>query len=252
MNKNLNIIIFSLLILSFWLILSIGIGLIPIFNLSIFSTETSIKINTCLLNIAYSYLAGFIMYIFTVTIPYNIRKKTNLIVINHYIHNYCYSSSTDFITSCLKMKSIKYNELDLEKIQKLKDQFLKNENGEYSWNLVFVNDKMELKDRLIKMSNETKDFINNIIPYSDFLSNEQLPIFNRLRTDGSIISIDCFLNFIYSDKLLYHYLSKHDELVGKLNLTIGDYNKIKPIKKSILNRFKTLLNISSNYIDIEN
>ena len=117
MNKKLNIIIFSLLILTIWVIFSIGIGFIPLINFSLFPIDTNIKINTCLLNLAYSYLAGFIMYIFTVIIPYNNRKKINLGIINQYIQRYCYSSSGTFIVCCCKFKLIDISEAPAQPAQ---------------------------------------------------------------------------------------------------------------------------------------
>lgn len=236
MNKNLNRIIFGILLLSIWIILSIGVGLIPLINSTLFSIETYTKINTVLINVAYSFLAGYIMYALTVIIPYNNKKKLNLLVINHYIQNYYISFKGVYNVYLSKIDKPFLNDVDLKEIEALRDSIIKTngKNGEFIYKTYFLNNSILLKEHLIHLADETKAFINFIIPYSDFLSEKQLFLFNNIRTDEILSYIDFYVSFnknpLSEDEALHKLLTKHNNLVEKLNLTLGDYNKIKPSK----------------------
>lgn len=84
MNKY---IVFGLLI-STYILFSVGIELLPLITIENFSAETCIKLNSIYLNIAYSYFAGFIIYIFTFVIPYYNRKKSNIEYLNQLIEDF--------------------------------------------------------------------------------------------------------------------------------------------------------------------
>lgn len=255
MNKTLNIIIFGLLALSIWAILSIGIGLIPLFNSHNFSNEMTLKINSVFINIAYSYSAGFIMYVLTVIIPNHYRKKPNVHFINRQIQDYYLTANGRFISYCNFTKTIEINDTDKKIIGEYKinyfnfyyknrgDKIDKKEKENYDkvlenlYNWQFENPETKKLEYLKLTYEEVKRFIDSILPYFDFLSTEQMNIFNEIRKNGLIGYLDFYFMFINTikkneEQSLYDIFSKHDKLVESLYKTIGDYNKIKPAKKT--------------------
>ena len=196
LKNHIILIMLSLgVILALWATLSIEIPFIPKIP-SLFSEEVNIGLNKIFLALAYSYLAGVIIYLLTSEIPYYRTKKQLFPVIEDRIND---------IGSHLSKMNLEFrdpdNNPDITEIDKVMEMFTVER-----WK-----EKCHIPDNLV-CNNVTEAFIRDyrklqgmvgqlIQDYKEYLSTNQLILLEKLRKD----SIDYFLS-IYEgsgNKLTY-------------------------------------------------
>ena len=173
--------IYFALIISIWIISSVGLKIIPLLYFDYFSSHSMDTLNNVLLNLSYSYFTGFTVYFFTVSLPLYNRKRIMLPLVNNYIDNFVNFSILDFLMF--------YNNSDLidDDIKKhpfVKDLFnVNNMSRKMIDTLSRNNDYKNRKKILIKLLNKSILFFGKIQAYESFLSTKQLTILNDIRQD---------------------------------------------------------------------
>lgn len=212
-----NIFIFFLVVLSFWAILSIEINIIPFIQTS-FSKEYCEKLNKALLNLSYSYFAGFIMYLLTVTIPNYLKRRKVKPMLEYFIyeyndklHNLYFHAFFDFNSSMMNVKD---------------DLFLKKLMMRKKWERAHKN-KMEepigIRIEKLKTFYEIKEALTNmLIPYSNVLTDKQLKLMLKIQA----MKIDSYTSILVEPisegnfSNLYRPALITMQLVNELKLTI--------------------------------
>lgn len=111
-----EIVLFVLLLISFWAVFTIQLRLIPMYNTS-WTPEVCNGINNLYLNLSYSYIAGMIIYLLTCYLPHYqmkrklrevIRKKVEMIVriIDDVVLEFSRDINTKECTEEQKLKTI--------------------------------------------------------------------------------------------------------------------------------------------------
>jgi hypothetical protein len=84
-----NMLIVLFFILSIWIICSVEVELFDKIGTDLFSQKTCSSINKTILNLAYSYSAGIIIFLFTAVIPEQNRRRMYKPLVNNIIQEYC-------------------------------------------------------------------------------------------------------------------------------------------------------------------
>ena len=189
-KRNLiDTLILILLALSIWAILSIGIKIIPLIPTSL-NVDLQNDLNSIYLNLSYSYIAGLVIYWFTVILPKRGRKKVYIPLINNLISNYYSSSLLVFYLFYYKNESI----VDLNK-HEIAIRFFKNELKSDIKIIKKIIEK-ENKDTFLKRSKEEfREFNKSIIPNEEYLTERQLSIINKIRQGQFIRRMDVYRDF---------------------------------------------------------
>ena len=104
-----NLILVILTVISFYVILYVGLG----FGWPVGTSENYERINKVLENLSYSYLAGCIFYVLTVSVPYRLRRhkldkvlhsKISIIVGKLQDSKQCVRSLSEFQNNILKFR----------------------------------------------------------------------------------------------------------------------------------------------------
>lgn len=224
MNKYINLTIYGLLLLSMWALLSIGFGIIPLIDNSIFSQNFCIKFNNVALNLAYSFFAGFIMFTLTVTIPQYKRRKTILPLIKRYVNKYYRSIEMNFFMFCVENKSITSLDKSDEKFMTDYRVLMNKQFGDKIFQDII--ERKTDKDRyesLVSFQEEDANFINKIIPYEDYLTTEQTQLLNDVKLDQISYAANSFESLKDVDKkindLVFNVFKQHLRLARKLKET---------------------------------
>lgn len=173
-----NILFWTTFALSFWIIFALGLNILPLINCS-FNESFILNINSVLLNLSYSYIAGCIFYFLSVVLPrYKEQKQINPAIkikiknIERYVFDILiefaretnYSINISDIDSCSKALNSKRWTDNVPYLKKLY-----NINEDYLW---LINNKR------IAISNEINEII---IGYKSYLTSEQLVTLEKIR-----------------------------------------------------------------------
>jgi hypothetical protein len=212
MNKLINSLILIFFVLALWGILSIEVKIIPLIHLSL-NEEVTNSLNSVYINLSYSYVAGVLIYLLTVVIPYKNRKRVVLPLIKNLIIKYYKGSLFSFTTFYLnERKEYLENNNDLKEYSKelrLNEKLLK----------ALYSDEAGRKNTLKLVSKEFYEFNVNITSNEDYLSIDQLNILNKLRQDTFIELVDQYIDTMGVDdvnKLFYETFKKYIQLVVEL------------------------------------
>ncbi len=219
--RILNLTIYLLLFISIWIILSVGLNLIPVFEIDI-SYEKAERINRVIINVSYSYLAGYIMYLLTVSLPSFRRKKTMIPLINNYINTYCSQSLFSFF---MFYNNSELLDIDIKEHQNVKEIVSEYKQSEKMLDTISKSHTFQSrKEILTRFNDESNLFFNRILPYEEFLVEKQLEIINNIRQDNFLTFFD------YYDKVteeledlrksFYDRFESHTELIFHLSKTL--------------------------------
>ena len=219
--RKIQFFVYILLAFSLWCILSIGIGILPLINTSIICDETIEKLNIVFLNLSYSYLAGYIMYFLTVTVPFYRRRKIFELLINNFIYKYYSSALFTFYLYYYNKKNI----VDIKENQYVKEFYDRDKElqGKSMDTLGMDSDNEIRSRRLSNLHSEYINFISNMIPYKDYLNAEQLSILNKLQLNNFTIMIESYENIAGIsdvDSLFYEKFNEYISLIVSLNKSI--------------------------------
>lgn len=214
--RYINIILCIILVLSLWPVLSVGLHWLPLINCKFITEDCCIRINTVTLNLAYSYLAGYIIYFLTVRIPFFIKRKNIWPEIMHSTEYFLNQLKLEFYIFCINNQNITTASEDQMILQSIQDNQMRG----------FVTNDLDSTDRL-KALKRAKDFHNNfikeILPYEDFLNAEQLIIFGQIKKLTFNQHIELYKHFSkipLCEKANYEKLSILISTVEKFNLSI--------------------------------
>lgn len=171
------VILVSLTILAIWAIIIVGLDLS---HLKIGHFENSDKINSILINLSYSFIAGLIFYILVTQMPYMIEKKRNDPVIASLVNNISKQVNISIETYENKgisnvIESISEDELSTLITSKsifdpsfIGQQIMANNN---TTNLFIIKQTVEI----------IREEIKAILEFKKYLSSEQQIILNKIR-----------------------------------------------------------------------
>lgn len=190
------------LILSAWAIFSIELPLIPAVGCN-FSLQTIKGINNIFLALAYSYVAGVIVYWFTVKFPY-IRNKYRLMPV---IKNRIESIGNQLSNMNLEFRDVEHNPdvTDVEGVMSIislnrwKDQCrMPIHSAKMNVTEAFINDYFQLCDSISALIND----------YSDLLEPEQISILEDMRSNNisTFNSVAKNSSYVFSDSFYEGFL----------------------------------------------
>jgi len=225
MDKYINWVIYGLLILSFWALLSIGIGLIPLISISNISQESWSKLNVVCLNLAYSYLAGFVIFTLTVTIPQYKRKMLNMPLIKKMINDFYSGLLMDYFMFCVENKSLTLNETN-ERFLNNYRRSMDKQFGEST--LRHYIEKRTNNDRYKSIDSFRQQkiiFIDRMIPFENHLSANLVFILNQLRQREISFVVDGYETLKENgrdeiDNVILSVLDEHIKLAKQLKETL--------------------------------
>lgn len=220
--RDLDTWIYLLAILSIWLILHVKLEIVPLVPMSNMTNSFAIGLNEIASNLSYSYLAGLIMYVLTVTIPEYRRRRIYKTLVDHLINSYY----ERVLYSFFAFYSTKTNVIDIDMDESI--VYYKTKQNAVSWNLltkiVQAPDPELDKWRLTTLLDASNDFVGVITFYEKILSNDQLVILNQIRKNGfwnRISDYDTMARGIADMELVfYENYSKYVKLVSNLKKTI--------------------------------
>lgn len=216
-NMKLYVNIFIIVITILALIIIIVIGL-DVQSLKLASSVNAQNINSILINLSYSYIAGAFFYLLVTTIPFYFRKNKINIVIKDRIN--VISRSTQTIIFAYDPSSIEFTVEQIENVNL--DRI--NEAGllELFNNLTIFNVSNVAKQVLpeaqttilytVKQSLKAIDkAIEETLNYLDYLSEEQIIFLNNIKKSA-------FKNMISSstDDHLNRYMFKQPQVINSL------------------------------------
>ena len=163
-----------------YIIAYVGLG----YGWSIGQHCNNVRVNTVLLNLSYSYMAGLIFFLFTTTIPYYIKKhkyqpfiKEKLSIIHGRL---CESAKAAYSVDD-KVVDIKYDR------ESLKAQFGGHPINDPSYVLIYT-----LYQYLRHQRNDILDCINGLLVYADFLKPDDLRIIEEVKESKYFSQINVF------------------------------------------------------------
>jgi hypothetical protein len=178
--------IYGLLILSIWGIFSIGIGIIPLINIPKIPADFCLKLNDVYLNLSYSYIIGFVIYTLTVLLPEYKRKEKYLPLIENIVNDTYSKFLHNYYMFAVGNDDLKLNsdeEISMKNIRQTLDEKYTHST------LEFITKKIDYKNRgaMIKGFQDYYEiFIKEMIPIENFLSAEQVQIFNQIRQSKTL------------------------------------------------------------------
>lgn len=221
-EKILEIIFYATLFMSVWIILSIDLGIIPLIQAEI-NTETCIKINKILSNLAYSYIAASVFYLITVVLPYRIRLYEIKPVIGRNINK---------IRSCIRNILLEYSRETTFNGSDFSEENVRKILASKNWtdNMLFLNSLYGISITYIKYIDEEfkvmdKTINETISNYKDYLTEKQIVLLEEIRHMQIRSSVSTFSS------------------LTKVNLEHPDG------KKYLIDEFVKMIN---KYIEIEN
>lgn len=163
-----SVMLFTGLLLSVWAVFSIDIPLIPKILCS-FSDKTIEGLNRAFLALAYSYIAGAIIYGMTVKYPYYLNKRRLIPVIN---------AKVERLGSMLEWMNIEFRDadnnpsiLDIDGVMAL----FKTQRWRERCHWPEHSGCKDVTDGFVKDYGELKSMVDGLInDYKDYLSSEQM------------------------------------------------------------------------------
>lgn len=167
--------LFTGLLLSFWAVLSIDIPLIPKIPCS-FSDKTIEGLNRAFLALAYSYIAGAIIYGMTVKYPYYLNKRRLIPVIN---------AKVERLGSMLGWMNIEFRDADnnpsISDIDGVMALF-NSKRWKERCHMPEHSGCKDVTDGFVKDYGELKSMVDGLInDYKDYLSSEQMIYLEAIR-----------------------------------------------------------------------
>ncbi len=220
-NSLINICLYTFLALSLWVILSVGINWLPMFNVS-FCEKTTKDLNSVLLNLSYSYFAGFIIYLFTVIIPEINQRSKYIPLINSQIDEYSSGALFAFLLFYYNQADI----VDIRQNEYIKEYYEKELKTKHKLinGIASKTDENSLPELLRNLKRDYRNFNNYIIPYEIYLSDNQKSIINAIRIDGFTQYIEMdndLIGILDMDKTLYNRFNDYIKLIVKLRESIS-------------------------------
>lgn len=224
-NRNWpNLLFVIVLILCFWSILSIGLGLAPSIKCG-FDIKLVDKFNVIVLNLSYSYIAGCVFYYLSVVFPHYKNKKVikpaikmNICEIRSTINEILVEFSRD-----TGEKPVSFHNLDAcKRVVISKDWYdevsgIKQRTGKSMNYLRFC---------LHEYADVSKNIESLILKYKDYLSTEQLLLLERIKMSDffkQIIFCSTFENINLTDQefkdMMANFFSDLIVLYNKLEKT---------------------------------
>nr|WP_320058803.1 hypothetical protein [uncultured Bacteroides sp.] len=196
MKLIVNIVIILITILALIIIVVIGLD---VQNLKWGSSANAQGINSILINLSYSYIAGAIFYFLVTTIPFYLRRKKINIVIKDRLN--IISASTQTIIFAYDPSSINFT---LEQIEKIDLDRINEEELLNLFKRSTVFDISNVARQILPQANTTifftvkqslqvidKAIEETVSNYSDYLSEEQIILLNNVKNSK-------FKNMIFS------------------------------------------------------
>lgn len=172
MRISYNYVINIILIISFYVIISLKLHILPLCEINL-PADTINNLNEVSLNLSYGYITGFIMYLFTVIIPTNSRNRIIKSLIKDNIEAFYRITLYNYFIFCNQLHDDDYS---------LKE-FCQN----YSEIVKSIPKRLKSTNRikaLINITDAKKDFIRNMTIYNDSLTLKQLKIFAAIQNDN--------------------------------------------------------------------
>lgn len=191
-----DLLFYSVLILSLWPILAIGLGWIGLIKCH-YDYVAINKLNTVILNLSYSYIAGCIFYYLSVKFPdYKDKKEIKPAI----------KLKTDNIRRCLndillefsRNTNLNYTFDDLEKCKEIMISREWNDTVQMISQVNGVNISY-LKLCLLQNKEITKEIESLIIAYKSYLNTEQLLLLEKIRNCSFFNKITFYSSFLKID-----------------------------------------------------
>lgn len=185
MEKIVNLTLYLITILCFYIILSVGLDLVWKIKFS----NNATNINQVCLNLSYSYIAGLIFYFFISYLPFFLAKRKLKSVINFKILNLkkqieSYLQTFSSIEIERKIDSVNFNFISKITTNKsLKDNSYYSEIMGYKMNNYEFID--ETKSRVF-------DLIDGILTYKQYLSSNQIVILEQVKDSDFFYTIKIY------------------------------------------------------------
>ncbi len=221
--KIINGVVYGLGIISIFLIIRIKLKVGGDYYPASFMTEEfASNLNTVMENLSYSYLAGLIMFVLTVTIPEYKRKNVYKTMIDHLVSSYYEKVLFSFYRFYYKKQDV----VNIEEEECVKD-YKKNKDQKSFTILVRIadvpdpnRDNLNLNSLLVS----SNDFLSAIVIYEQYLSNNQLRILNEIRQNSFFAKTSDYSGLVKGDSTMENTFlegfRKYSELVSELKKSL--------------------------------
>lgn len=203
--------IYILLLLSLWGIFSIGVKILPLVETETLSPETVGDLNNVYVNLSYSYLVGFMVYIFTTKVPFYFRRKIYLPVIKKSIERHLIATSATFWSFYRNQQNL----IDIKGVDV--------NNPLWRGLLISFEDipteetKNQMKQDLLNFAQTYTTFINSIIPYEPYLNDKQLELVNEIKFQLFFYQITNYIYCIEEKVISQELFRLFKNYIDKLN-----------------------------------
>jgi len=221
MGKIIKGILLIITLISLYIIFSVGLG----WFWTIGNSPNAEKINTILVNLSYSYIAGFVFYILISYLPYRLKAERLKPVINQKI-----SRLYNQIEACVQTfnQELDSNALKTITLEELTEK-IKN-NGMYGCS--FFSSKSGVQFNNLSYLKSRKVFILDaicfLLEYKEYMSTEQILYIERIRDSDFFY----FIDFPEGTEITKFYSSDEvKEIISKKLYEMIE--SVKYLKKSI-------------------
>ena len=181
--KYINYILIGITILCLYVIGCVGLEIFPTLGYS----EKANAINSVVLNLSYSFIAGWIFYLLVSYFPYKQRKSKLQKVIDEKFKNI----HVKFIDCAKSMYPMtQWNNIHISKenlIKKMKNISITDMS---SYSIAGIN--RTIIDHLIAQRTDIKNLIKEILEYKEYLNDEQLVIIEQIRNSTYFSILNAF------------------------------------------------------------
>ena len=177
------------------------------------------------MNLAYSYLAGFVIFTLTVTIPQYKRKILNVPLIKKMINDFYSGLLKDYFMFCVENKSLTLSLANEQFMDNYRSSMVK-QFGEPMFK--YHIEKRTNNDRYKSIDSFRRQktiFIDRMIPFENYLSTRQVYILNQLRQREISFVVDGYETLKEHgrneiDNVILSVLDEHIKLAKQLKETI--------------------------------
>ena len=220
--KLINILIIIVLILSVILILSIELNLSILIETDM-SKEKVYAVNNIFLNLSYGYVAGFLIYFLTVSIPSFKKKNKMKPLIEEYISKFYNSTIFNFYMFYNQSGLI---DIKIKEHENVKDFFETQKKWEKILDIIAKKQTYSSRKEILeRFSVECNSFLNKILPYEEYLSTTQLDLLNQIRRDDFLTLFEHYDNSVEEledmKELFFERFVKYTKLIYDLNKTVS-------------------------------
>lgn len=207
--------------ISIYIILCVGLG----WFWTVGSSINSDKINQILINLSYSYIAGFIFYVLVSYLPYTLKVQKIKPAIKLKTNNLSIQ-----INACIQTFATEENRNFIESITK--EQLRETVNRNEMYNNSFYANEISYVMNNLKFLNSTKgnvfEIIDSLLGYKEYMKSEQILYLEKIR-DSEFFHLVKTYEETDTARVYYSSQPYKETLINDLFEVVKNLNNLKKI-----------------------